>query len=251
MKGFAGFSIAALLLFAAPSEPATFCDPNLVREVKDIQASMRYQMRPGRCEGIYAQQVSAVSLELRSFGKGFAPFDPDREALLKLAWSAPPDALRVSLRAFSLKPRTYFRMDTEQPAAEGSYDWPSDVLASLQLRGADLGILAWTSLPGMEKVYLPLRAGTSKATDAGYEVTLAPNKKLEHLLVSLRQIDKPRDLFRDREVGGEFPYYPPNEPTKFSTGKIGAPGFYRLVVKATAAAGDSVTSDIDFYHSGD
>ena len=55
----------------------------------------------------------------------------------------------------------------------------------------------------------------------------------------------------NKDVGGEFAFYPSNEPTVISTGKIGAPGYYRLEIKAMAASGDAVTKEIDFYHSGD
>jgi len=255
--GYAGFSVAALFLVAASPGPASFCDSNLVHETKD---PMRYQMRPGRCEGIYAQQVGTVSLDLRSFVKGFGAFNPERDDQLVLTWSGPPGVVQdVRLRAFSLKPRTYFRMDTKQPAAQGSYAWPTDVLASVQLGRDDLGVVAWVDLPGpadrLRNVYLPLRAGKPKAAESGYQLTLVPSKRLKKILLTLSQTDERgaqvKTLFNNKDVGGEFGYYPSAEPTELPLGKIGPPGFYRLEIKATADAGDSVTNEIDFYHSGD
>ena len=132
-------------------------------------------------------------------------------------------------------------MDTAQPAANGSYRWPTEILAGEKLGNADLGILAWIEMPGPEgkprQVYLPLRAGTSQTLD-GYEVTLVPSKKLKKVLLTVIQIDEKgndlKKLFSDKDVGGEFAFYPSNEPTVLSTGKIGAPGYYRLQLKAIA-----------------
>lgn len=254
--GSVGFSAAALFLAAAPQGPATLCDPHLV---KDTKSSMSYQMRGDRCEGIYAQQVGTVSLDLRSFVKGAGSFDPEHDRQIVLAWQAPKDVKGdVKLRAFSLKPRTYFRMDTEKPAVGGSYSWPSEVLASVDLGGKDVGVLAWLTLPGPagrnREVYLPLRAGATKASD-GYELIVVPSKKLKKVLITLSQVNEGggvlNTLFRDKDIGGEFPYFPSNEPTVIPTEKIGPAGFYHLQIKATAASGDSVISEIDFYHSGD
>jgi len=254
--GSVGFSAAALFLAAAPQGPASFCDPNLV---KDTKSSMSYQMRGDRCEGIYAQQVGTVSLDLRSFVKGAGSFDPEHDRQIVLAWKAPKDVTGdVKLRAFSLKPRTYFRMDTAKPAGGGSYDWPSDFLASADLGGKDVGVLAWLTLPGPagrnREIYLPIRAKSTKLSD-DYELTLVPSKKLKKVLISLSQTNEQggvsKVVFSNKEVGGEFPYFPSNEPTVISTGKIESAGYYHLEIKATAASGDSVISEIDFYHSAD
>ena len=254
--GSVGFSAAVLYLLAGLQAPVKFCDPNLKG---GAESSMTYQMREGRCEGIYAQQVGTVSLDLRSFVEGFGSFDPEKDERLDLTWK-PPNGVKgdVRLRAFSLKAPPYYRMDTAQPAAQGSYRWPSDVLASVELGDKDLGVIAWLTLPGpadrAREVYLPLRAGLPKASNDGYQVTFVPSKKLKKVLVTLREIDERgtviKALFSNKDIGGEFPHFPSKMPTVIPTGKIGPAGYYRLEIKATAASGDFVTSDIDFYHSG-
>lgn len=254
--GSAIFSLTALAFSAGPQGAPAYCDAELLHVPK---SSTSYQVRGDRCEGIYAQQVSTVSVDLRSFVKGFGKFNPETQASLELTWKAPDGIVQnARLRAFSLRSRTYYRMDTARPAAGGSYRWPTEILAGEKLGDGDLGILAWVEIPGpsgkARQVYLPLRAGTSQTLD-GYEVTLVPSKKLQKVLLSVIQTDEKghdlKELLSDKDVGGEFAFYPSNEPTVISTGKIGTPGYYRLEIKAMAASGEAVTKEIDFYHSGD
>lgn len=254
--GSAVFSLAALVFATGQPEAPPYCDAELLHAPK---SSTSYQVRGDRCEGIYAQQVSTVSVDLRSFVKGFGKFNPETQSSLELTWKPPAGIVQdARLRAFSLKSRIYYRMDTAQPAVKGSYLWPTQILSGEKLGSDDLGILAWIEVPGpsgkARQVYLPLRAGTSQTLD-GYEVTLVPSKKLKKMFLTVIQTDEKgnshKKLLADKDVGGEFAFYPSNEPTVISTGKLGAPGYYRLQIKAVAAAGDAVTKEIDFYHSGD
>jgi hypothetical protein len=215
-------------------------------------------MRGDRCEGIYSQQVSSISVEVRSLVAGFEAFDPARDETLGLAWTVPPgSAQSVHLRAFSFKARTYYRMDTVVPAARSVYHWPSDVLASQRLGRDDLGLLAWIDLPGpggtSRPVYLPLRAGAGAAQrDDGYEVALVPSVRLAEVRLRISRLDSQGNVaatVQDRELG--FGYYPSGVPTVFSTGKLGPAGFYRLAVTAVPKSGLSVEQDIEIYHPGD
>jgi hypothetical protein len=257
--GSAVFSLAALAFSAAPPEALPYCDAELLHEPKKPKSPTSYQIRGDRCEGIYANQVSTVSVDLRSFVKGFGKFNPEKQDSLEMTWKAPDGIVQnARLRAFSLRSRTYYRMDTAQPASNGSYRWPTEILAGEKLGNEDLGILAWIEMPGpsgkARQVYLPLRAGTSQTLD-GYEVTLVPSKKLKKVLLSVIQIDEKgndvKKLVSDKDVGGELAFYLSNEPTMILTEKIGPRGYYRLQIKATAASGEAVTKEIDFYHPGD
>jgi hypothetical protein len=149
-------------------------------------------------------------------------------------------------------------MDTVKPAAEGSYLWPTEILAGANLVREDLGILAWIEMPGPggkpREVYLPLRAGGPKTLD-GYEVTLVPSKKPKKILLTVLQTDDKgnslKTLLADKDIGGEHAFYLKDEPTTFTTGKLGPPSFYRLQIKAIAVSGEAMIKDIDFYHPGD
>ena len=244
--------LGAILFLAGPAAAESLCDPNLPQDSKSPAA---YRMRDDRCEGIYAQQVSSVSVEVRSLVAGFGSFDPAKNEKLDLAWTAPPDSKRsVRLRAFSFKPRVYYRMDTVVPAAQTVYHWPTDVLSSAELGKEDLGLIAWTELPGSRTVYLPLRAGAGapKAKD-GYKVTLYPSARLSEVRLTISRLDaqgkESAKLRQNEELG--FGYYPAAEPTVFSTGKLGPAGFYRLEITAIPKAGLSVVQDIELYHAGD
>ncbi|HKH49906.1 MAG TPA: hypothetical protein VKM72_35075 [Thermoanaerobaculia bacterium] len=248
--------LAALLLPAGAAGAADLCDPNLPQ---DSKSPMAYHMRGDRCEGIYAQQVSSISIEVRSLVAGFGAFDPAKDQELVLAWTAPPGSARdVRLRAFSFKPRTYYRMDTKVPPGRGTYLWPTDVLTSAELGKDDLGLIAWTDLPGpgegaSRPVFLPLRAGAGAAKgNDGYEVTLIPSVKLSEVRMTVSRLDDKGNVVatvQDRELG--FGYYPQALPTVFPTGKLGPAGFYRLVITAIPKSGLSVEQDVELYHAGD
>ena len=79
-----GSAICSLAVLAAPAQqqkaPA-YCDAELL--LRAPKSPTRYQERGDRCEGIYAQQVSTVSLGLRSFVKGFGDFNPETQKRLQ------------------------------------------------------------------------------------------------------------------------------------------------------------------------
>jgi hypothetical protein len=243
------------LLPAGAAAADSLCDQSLPQ---DSKSPLAYHLRGDRCEGIYAQQVSSISIEVRSLVAGFGAFDPARNEKLELAWTAPPgNAGDVRLRAFSFKPRTYYRMDTAVPAARSAYHWPTNVLTSVDLGKDDLGLIAWIDLPrqggATRPVYLPLRAGAGAAKgEAGYEVFLVPSSRLSEVRLSVSRLDDKgnvKDTLQDKELG--IDYYPAATPTVFSTGKLGSAGFYRLVITAVPKAGLSVVQDIEIYHPGD
>lgn len=248
--------LAGSFLLAGPARPENLCDPGLKEETK---SPLSYQMRGDRCEGIYAQQVSSISLEFRSLVAAFS-FDPAKDAELALAWTPPPGISgNVRLRAFSFKPLAYYRMDTAVPAVRGAYRWPTDILASQKLGRNDLGLIAWIDLPGpggtTRAIHLPLRAGsaTAKATDAGYEISLVPSVRLKEVRLTVSRLDaegRVMDILRrDEELG--IGYYPSNMPTVFSTGRLGPAGFYRIETTAIPKSGLSTVRDLELYHPGD
>lgn len=248
-------SVASLAIVAGPQATPPYCDAELLHAPK---SPMSYQLRGDRCEGTYANPVSTVSIDLRSFDSGLGSFDPQKQSSLELKWTAPAEIVRnIRLRAISLKSLTYYRMDTAQPADKGSYSWPSDILSGHNLGKQDVGVLAWIEMPGSagtsREVYLPLSSGSPVGTNE-YAVTLVPSKKLKKVLVTLHQTDEKgaglRTVFTDKDFGGEYQYYPSGEPTVISTEKIDRPGYYRLEIRATAASEETVSKAIDFYHAG-
>jgi hypothetical protein len=253
----AGLLMAACLIPGAATSSSP-CDPSLLDE---SGSPLAYRQRGDRCEGLYAQQVGALSLEIRSLIESFGAFDPQQDPELAVEWTAPPQGggREVRLRAFSFQPRTYFRMDAALPAGSGSYRWPTDVLAAVGLGREDLGLVAWTTLPGpggsARAVYLPLRLGPAAAPPARAEilVSLVPSVRLQEIRISLTRLDAeggPGATLRQHEELG-YGYYPSNKPTVFSLGGLGEAGLYGLKVTATATSGLSVDQAIEIYHRGD
>lgn len=249
--------LTPILFLSLPAGAESFCDPNLEG---DSKSPLTYKLRDDRCEGFYAQQVSSISLEVRSLVAGF-DFDSARDAELALAWTAPPGVPgNVRIRAFSFKPLTYYRMDTAVPAARGTYRWPANILASQKLGRTDLGLVARINVSGpggaAREVLLPLHAGrgaAAKKPDSGYEVTIIPSARLNEVRLTVSRVDAQGNplatLRQDEELG--YGYYPSNKPTVFPTGKLGQAGFYRLTIKAIPKSGLSTEEEIELYHPGD
>ncbi len=220
---------------------------NCALELSDRSTSpMAYRQRGDRCEGIYAQQVGALTLEVRSLVRGFGPFDPAKSPHLTLEWQAPPNLSGdVHLRAFSFKPRTYFRMDTILPSTRGLYRWPTDVLAGVGLGRDDLGVVAWIDPPASSGfgrvIYLPLKIIGNGLGDGTTEIqaTIVPSNRLQELRVSISRLDEQgresSSLRRDQELG--YGYYPSNQRIDFPLDEATEPGFYRVKVAARPAAG--------------
>ncbi len=249
------FCLTALLLPAAAVGEKNHCDPGLPR---DPASPVTYRMRDDRCEGYYNQQVSSVSVEVRSVVAAFGPFDPEKDAELALTWRVPSGSIEdARLRAFSLKYRVYYRMDTAVPAVRGSYRWPSDLLATQKLGGADLGLLAWLDRPGpggsTRQVYLPLQAGRAAKDDGGARILLVPSKKLAKVYIAIHRIDDQGKTLATLRPSQELGWgiYPKEEPIEISTGRLGPEGFYRAEITARLEDGASIARTIDLYHPGE
>lgn len=244
------------LALSGPVRAGSFCDPSLA---KKSEGSTAYREREGRCEGIYAQQVGTVSLDVRALVAPAGSFDPNKDRDLLLGWAVPPGAQGdVRLRAFSFRPNLYYRMDSAVPAASASFRWPTEILASLGLKNPELGVIGWIELPRPEgsprKVYLPLRTGVRVgAPDGeGYEVTVVPSERLRSVHVTVSRLDADgREavvLRRNEELG--YGYYAPGKPTPFFTGKLGPAGFYRVEVAVTPMSGSPLKQGFELYHPG-
>ncbi len=95
-----------------------YCDPNLSRPAGNPYG---YRLRNDRCEGIYIQKVAGTTgLQLVSFTGLYDDYNLDTGADLFINWPD-LDSTRVRLRAYCLKYRTYYRMDTERAAGSSIY----------------------------------------------------------------------------------------------------------------------------------
>lgn len=251
------FTGLAVALLAAPCIAQDACDPGL--EAASGRATA-YQDRGDRCEGVYALKVSSTKLRLGSFIARFDGFDPSESKGLEIEWpTLPRSEATIRLRAYSLNPRSYYRMDTEVPAESRRFRWPVELLAALDLGRPEIGVVGWTTddrCQGTE-TYLPLRihsSGSSGASDAAtptaYEVVVVPGEKLREIFLTVSPAPGEEGpsppLVVDKPLG--YGFYPPREPTLFSLDAPDTPGLYRVDLAARFHRGGSTTETFCFYH---
>lgn len=245
--------IAGLLLSLASLSETTFaqasqCDPNLQKADADPNG---YRLRGDRCEGVYIKQVAGTTV-VASLIEYVENFNPTAGQSLRVEWTAPGNS-SVRLRAYSLRHRLFYQMDTQPPAGSSSYTWPTNLLASLNLTKGDLGIVAITSYAvgkTNRQIYLPVRV-TQRGTatkSSSYQLLLVPSAELDKIFVSLAPVaqdGRPGASIKDWTL--EDGYYAAGRPVTITTPQVKGPGFYYLKISATFKAGGSATKEVWFY----
>jgi hypothetical protein len=241
-------SLAVFCLVTLPvafTQASEHCDRYLPVSRQD---PFGYRMRGDRCEGVYVQQVASTPLVVASFGRLAIPDVLTANGALLVEW--PPVAGEVRLRAHSLKPRTYYRMDHRQKAGARSYRWPTDVLSALKLTRRDIGIVAFMEQKvgsSTREVYLPVRINMPAARGAVYELVLVPGNELREVFVALSRVaaDGKRS-----EVSAAKPlrygFYPAGRSIRIPVGPIARPGTYLLEIGATLRDGGAVSREVWF-----
>jgi hypothetical protein len=239
-----------------PVPQASHCDPYLKESSNDPYGYRVRGVKRDRCEGIYIREVANTPLLVASLTEWFEDFDPSSGADVVLEWKASGDA-DIHLRAYTLKHRVYYRMDSLRPANSNSYVWQPGLLSTLDLRKKDIGIVAWTSQQvgnTRRDVYLPLRirqradAGKSQ----GYQLLLLPGAELSEVFVSLALVKsdgEPGAFTRNAQKLG-YGYYPADRGIPIEITEIKTPGIYYLKIGAELRAGGSSTTQIWFYYPG-
>ena len=186
---------AALVLFPAPpglTQPSP-CDEQLAARV--AQSSLRdspdsYRSRDDRCEGLYGGRDISTGgdgpLLVASLTSLFDRFDPKVVDALVIDW---PDtgAQGVNLRAYSLRRRFYYRMDTRRPPGTRSWTWPTRVLARVALARKELGLVGSTTVRvgGADRLALvPLRV-RAPGSPAGAPAVASPEQAFRLVLFSV------------------------------------------------------------------
>jgi hypothetical protein len=228
------------------------CDPSLHQREQDPQG---YRLRGDRCEGIYLQAVSGSSLLVASFTSFFEAFNPGSVDKLSLEWSSPAST-PVRLRAYALREKLYYQMDTMVAPGKATYSWPGGVLNALNLSKSDIGVVGFIDygIGGENRtVYLPLRIHEKTRTPThGYELVLVPGSQLKEVFVSLAKVEadgQPHTfLISDRPL--HKGYYPAERGILIEIPNPASPGIYYLEIGATTMYGEPLTQQIWFYHDG-
>lgn len=245
--------LTAATLASAPAPPDSACDRQLKPPSADPNA---YSPRDDRCEGIYFREVASTTLLVAGLTESMVDLDPATAKALLLEWTAPAgEALHIRARA--LRHRLYYQMDTLQPAASGSYAWPTGLLARFNLRSKELGLLAWTprTVGGATRdVYVPLRlrqaAGSRSPT---YQLSLLPGVELAEVFITLSSVgaDGGAGTVIQKDEPLEYGFYPADRVITVPLPPLPAAGTYALEIKALRRAGGSASAPtLWFYNPG-
>ncbi len=237
------------------SAQGSYCDPNLS---KSTDLPYGYRNRGNRCEGIYIKKVkSSTTLVVASFTEYFHNYDLKADKHLVIDWKSPIDS-DVFLRAYGIRRKLYYRMDTFVSSKSSSYTWPINILAALNIKKTDIGVIGWIQYPIGEidnKVYLPLRIKQDEEVNykGSYLLVIVPGQELEEVYLSVASKGEDGMLkfdYRDSEPLG-YGYYPANRSIPIPIPNIKTVGIYYIEVGATLVSGGTGSLDLWFYHSID
>jgi hypothetical protein len=238
---------------SAQSTTEGHCDPLLHPSRDDPYG---YRLREDRCEGIYILEVGNTTLLVASLIESFEDFAPSASQNLRVEWPALGDT-SVRLRAQTFRHKLYYRMDSLRPAGNTTYIWSPNLLAALNLKKSELGVVARTQFKvGKTKrdVYLPLRIKQQSKTSEGgnYQLVLLPGKELTEVYLNLAVVKPDGSLgnFLKKDQALGYGYYPAKRKITIILPELKTTGIYYLGISATLSGGGSYEEKLWFYHSG-
>jgi hypothetical protein len=226
------------------------CSEELFKS-SDPNDPLGYKERGDRCEGVYIRP-SGSFLQVVSFTQYFESYHLGSSNELIVEWNFPTKK-PLFIRAFGIKPDTYYRMDTLVPIGEKHYRWPSNVLEALKIGSGELGVIGWIKIKinkEVKLVHIPLavRQTTVNAVSKKYEVVFQSASRMNEAYYSLANMDFEGRMIRMIVDGSplEQGFYPPMQGTRFSIENIPEPGLYLLQITAIQKSG--VNSDpVEFW----
>ena len=189
------FLFICLLAFSETANAASsLCRPDVKPASTD---ELAYKERGDRCEGLFAQKVSATGLRIAAFHEHPAVFDENSLALNILS---PGMSSSKTLTATSLRPKQYYRMDTAYVGANFSLTLdlvrhpqinidPPELAAVICKEGCD------SSLPTL------VPASFAQNTPFNPYIALVANLELFELEISITD-DETGEVLFDKEMLG-------------------------------------------------
>ena len=226
------------------------CDRALLRD-PDSSDPLAYRSRDDRCEGLFVRQVSG---RVRVTSLHFTPkaFPAGVGDTVQLSWHV-SRSRQTHVRAVSLKPKLYYRMDTLRPSGVTSYGWPTDLLERVGLSAQDVGLLSWheVDIAGTEtRLFSPI---SFDGSFGDLEIVLVPDVALDEIYVSLVPLDEAgragEYVFADKPL--DYGVYPEERPISVKLPSLGGPGVYRAEINAVFLNGGTASPDVLFYYGGD
>jgi hypothetical protein len=130
------------------------------------------------------------------------------------------------------------------------------MLAAQGLARDDLGIMAWSRCPAVDRdVYLPVRvhSGPSSRSKANLQLVLIPGVELSEIYMTLAMTDErgqPRTtLIKQRAL--DYGYYPAERTTAIPLPNVTVSGLYRLELSTRLRSGSVATTELWFYNAKD
>lgn len=217
------------------------CDPQILNQTTRNDVD-RYMRRGDRCEGVYLEPVSGDTgrIWVASFTRGATP--TRWASPLRLEWPGYQGSA-VTVQAYSLRPRFYYRLDSPHPAGVTRLEWPTDVVAKY-LPPAELGLVAFTKAPiegRPTRVYLPL-ARAAGAT--GYQLKMISTADLSSVELLVAGADgTPLQALKRLPVGALVH----GQVFDVALPALPKPGVYKVSVKGQAARGAGTVSSEPLY----
>ena len=242
-----GWALAAVVLLSPCVRAQTpICDPAL------LAASDRpysYRLRGDRCEGLYVEKVASTTLLVASLAETFADDEAGWDDTLHITWATAAE--RLNLRAYSLRRRLYYRMDTVRSGPAGLYEWPTDVLRTLGIRRHDVGLVAWADreVRGIRRqVYVPVRVNppARPPARAPHRLVVVPGRELEEVYLSVVRLDgdgRPQRAVVDGEAL-RYGYYPAERPVVIPLPEVADRGLYAVEIGARLLGGGVASVEI-------
>jgi hypothetical protein len=216
------------------------------------QGELAYQERGDRCEGFVIQKVGSVDVAVIGMTSSFESFE--NNSTVEVSWQNIPGELNLELKAISVKPLLFYRMDTAQPLAAGSFTWSTDILNDAGIEAEDISLLAVTTISS-KAIHVPVSLGKSGSEDH-YTLLVGLSGDIEkvyfgHTFVgkSIQDVEafsfedlRPKDLGYGRYSSGE----PLDITIPFS--ELPESGFYALRIVVLADQSESADELLFFFH---
>lgn len=238
--------------FIAKLSAQDYCDSSLI---KNTESPLGYRNRGNRCEGLYIKEVGSTTLLITSLTESFEQYNISSAKPLQIEWDIPPGNGPIRLRAQGIRRRLYYRMDTSQPPGTVSFNWPSGILASLNILKDDIGVLASTRYVvgrELQDVYLPSRIKQegNYIHSGSYKLTLLPGVELREVYISLALVGTDGRLiqFIKNEEKLNYGYYPAERAIEIPLSGLKAKGTYYIEISAILRGGGSSTVELWFYN---
>jgi hypothetical protein len=240
--------LALFIVTAMGQTPQTYCDADLIRQAnpKDVD---RYMDRGGRCEGLYAEQVSLTgNLLVASLTAGLVMPNvwAGQPLTLQCRYTEPAD---VHIQAFLLQPRPFYRLDVVQRGGAISWIWDTEVIAKYA-KPVNLGLVAWTSalVDGRtQRIYLPVSTRAAGPQGPLKLILLPPVAVSEAYLTIAGTAPGERPLRQQAPVGKGS--YLKNQRIEIDIPPLPHEGLYRVEVTGRADIG-SVSAPAFLIYSG-